>query len=108
MATITLKNVPNDLHRRLKARAEQNRRSLNREAILLLETHLAGSGDGLAYGTPEAPARVAEPAVPRDTPGYIEGDEAWNRAAEFRAYLAQKGFVTSAEEIQAAIDSGRS
>ena len=37
MATITLKNVPEELHRRLKARAERNRRSLNREAIRCLE-----------------------------------------------------------------------
>lgn len=37
MATLTLKDVPADLHRRLKARAEQNGRSLNREVIECLE-----------------------------------------------------------------------
>jgi plasmid stability protein len=33
MPTLTLKDVPPELHRRLKARALRNRRSLNREAI---------------------------------------------------------------------------
>ena len=33
MPTLTLKDVPPEVHRRLKARALRNRRSLNREAI---------------------------------------------------------------------------
>ena len=33
MATITLKNIPADLHRDLKKRAEQHHRSLNKEII---------------------------------------------------------------------------
>ncbi len=33
MPTLTLKDIPPELHRRLKARALRNRRSLNREAI---------------------------------------------------------------------------
>lgn len=33
MATLTIRNVPEDLHRALKKRAKQNRRSLNQEAI---------------------------------------------------------------------------
>lgn len=33
MPTLTVKNVPPELHRRLKQRAERNRRSLNRELI---------------------------------------------------------------------------
>ena len=37
MATLTLKDLPADLHRKLKARAEQNGRSLNREVIECLE-----------------------------------------------------------------------
>jgi plasmid stability protein len=37
MATVTLKDLPTDLHRKLKARAEQNGRSLNREVIECLE-----------------------------------------------------------------------
>ena len=37
MATITLKNLPDELHERLKKRAAQNRRSLNSEVIACLE-----------------------------------------------------------------------
>ncbi len=37
MATLTIRNVPDRIHERLKARAERNRRSLNSEAVLLLE-----------------------------------------------------------------------
>jgi len=33
MANLTLRNVPDELHRRLKERAKRNRRSLNQEAI---------------------------------------------------------------------------
>ena len=33
MATITLKNIPADLHRKLKKRAEEHHRSLNQEII---------------------------------------------------------------------------
>ena len=44
MPTITLKNIPPDLHRKLKKRAEQHHRSLNKEIIATLkittgETH---------------------------------------------------------------------
>lgn len=37
MATITLKNIPDDLHRRLKERAARHRRSLNGEILASLE-----------------------------------------------------------------------
>ena len=37
MPTLTLKNIPDDLHARLKASAEQNRRSLNSEILVRLE-----------------------------------------------------------------------
>jgi plasmid stability protein len=37
MATITIRNVPDDLHERLKERAAQNRRSLNAEILQSLE-----------------------------------------------------------------------
>ncbi len=33
MANLTLKNLPHDVHQRLRQRAERNRRSLNQEAI---------------------------------------------------------------------------
>ena len=38
MATITLKNIPADLHRELKRRAEEHHRSLNREILATLKS----------------------------------------------------------------------
>lgn len=37
MANLTLKGIPDDLYDQLKARAAENRRSLNSEAIVALE-----------------------------------------------------------------------
>jgi plasmid stability protein len=39
--TLTLKNLPASLHRRLKVRARANRRSLNAEAIACLQAAVA-------------------------------------------------------------------
>lgn len=41
MATLTLKNVPDELVERLKREAAQNRRSLNQETLARLELSLA-------------------------------------------------------------------
>jgi hypothetical protein len=41
MATLVIKNLPEELHAALKARAERNRRSLTKEAVTLIETALA-------------------------------------------------------------------
>ena len=38
MASLTLKNIPDDLHARLKESAERNRRSLNSEILVRLES----------------------------------------------------------------------
>ena len=40
VSNLTLKNIPAGLHARLKASAEANRRSLNREILALLEAQL--------------------------------------------------------------------
>jgi plasmid stability protein len=37
VSTITLKNIPADLHRKLKKRAKEHHRSLNREIIATLQ-----------------------------------------------------------------------
>jgi hypothetical protein len=39
--TLTLKNVPKDLHARLKKSAESNRRSLNSEILVRLEQDIS-------------------------------------------------------------------
>lgn len=44
--TITLKNVPPELHRSLKESAKRHKRSLNQEAIHVLETSLFGDQGG--------------------------------------------------------------
>ena len=41
MLNLTLKNIPKDLHLRLKASAEKNRRSLNSEILTRLESDFA-------------------------------------------------------------------
>lgn len=38
MATLTLKNIPDELHALLKESAERNRRSLNSEILVRLES----------------------------------------------------------------------
>jgi plasmid stability protein len=38
MANVTIKDLPTELHQRLKEHARLNRRSLNSEVIMLLET----------------------------------------------------------------------
>jgi len=43
MATITLKNIPADLHRQLKKRAEEHHRSLNKEIISTLRSAASGT-----------------------------------------------------------------
>ena len=37
MATLTIKNLPDEIYAALSKRAKQNRRSINGEAIMLLE-----------------------------------------------------------------------
>lgn len=41
MLNLTLKNIPRDLHARLKESAERNRRSLNSEILVRLERDVA-------------------------------------------------------------------
>jgi hypothetical protein len=38
MSTLVIKNLPEDLHARLRDQAERNRRSVTQEAISLIET----------------------------------------------------------------------
>ena len=83
MATLTIRNVPENLHERLKAEAEANRRSLNQQTIVLLE---AGLEAGLEGG------------------GKPEIHELLRRVDERRSRM--KSFQ-SPEKIRAAINEGR-
>ncbi len=44
MATLTIKNLPDSLYQRLKAKAAEHRRSINSEAILAVERAVADGG----------------------------------------------------------------
>lgn len=46
MATLTIKNLPDPLYAQLKARAAAHRRSINSEAILVVERALTESSAG--------------------------------------------------------------
>lgn len=63
MATLTLRNVPDDLVARLKARAKRHRRSLNNETIAALE--LADAAASGATPQPAAEPVDIEPALRR-------------------------------------------
>ena len=88
MATLTIRNVPDDLHADLKERARRNRRSLNQEVIAEL------SGDSGTGG------------VSMD-----EGERKRRRAEQMIAMVDEmrKGMTRfmTAEEIDAAIEEGR-
>ena len=49
MPSLALKDIPMRLMERLRSRAAKDRRSLNREAIWLLEQALEPSGDPALY-----------------------------------------------------------
>jgi len=74
MPNITLKNVPDEVHKRLKEQAERHRRSMNREAIWILERALT---------EPQAREDVlsgwALYPTPRDADTVIAEAEALNR-----------------------------
>ena len=56
--SLSIKNVPDDLAERLRTRAARNRRSLQRELMLILE-RAAASGEVAVHGEPGS-ERVAE------------------------------------------------
>lgn len=56
MPNLTLKRVPDEIHERLKERAERHRRSMNSEAIRILERALTPS----RMSAEEAIARAKE------------------------------------------------
>lgn len=87
MATLTIRNLPDDLHARLKEQAKRHRRSLNQEVIAELSADVGAKGEDERM----AAAR-----------------ERWARAnamiSEMRANLPR---FLSGDEIDAAIREGR-
>lgn len=80
-ANLTLKNVPDELHERLRRSAEEHRRSLNSEAIVCLESVLLP-----ASGNP---------------------DEQLERIRRLRAELQQAGVWTTPAFLEQARNVGR-
>ncbi len=78
-ARLALKNVFRHLHRQLKARAERDRRSPSREAILLPKEEVGAPAPGGALA----------------------------RAGALRERLADRGVWVTADEVLAAVDEGR-
>lgn len=79
MTTITLKNIPDDLYKRLKLQAQAHRRSVNSEVIHCLETVLG--------------------------PKRITAEERLNRIRSLRPRIDPQ--AVGAEDILEAIDEGR-
>jgi predicted nucleotidyltransferase/plasmid stability protein len=70
MSTLTIRGVPDDLHEALKARAERNRRSLNSEILVLLES--AAGDRSIGAGTANIDAAYDAAA----SPGWIVRERA--------------------------------
>jgi len=77
LPSITLKNIPTDLHRKLKKRAEEHHRSLNREIIATLKT-AADAPRGFDAADLEASVRRARALFRR--PVTEREINAWKRA----------------------------
>ena len=59
MPSLTLKDIPEPLMEQLRARASHDHRSLNREAIWLLEQVLEGNADPAIQARSERDAQLA-------------------------------------------------
>ncbi len=64
MAGLLIRDLPNQLHRKLRERAQQNRRSMAKEALSLLE---------IALTTPEQ----AQPSLPQPFVGQFPLTDEW-------------------------------
>lgn len=81
MPSITIKNIPDELYDELKAAAQQHRRSINNEVIMLLEERLR----------PKKSSR----------------EELLERARQCREMTRDLGIFVTEEDIEAAINEGR-
>lgn len=74
MATLTVKNIPDELYNRLKSVAEINRRSINSEIIMCIENTIASHRINLE----EMLHDIRQ--LRKLTSGYIISDKAFNQA----------------------------
>ena len=68
MSTLVIKNLPDDLHSRLRQQAERNRRSVTQEAISLIETGIV---------VPRLPPTLPPPIRLKGKPVTQDEIEAW-------------------------------
>ena len=111
--TLTIKQVPAIVAARLRRRAEGNRRSLQRELLLIVET---AAHDDVAHA-PSTKVRVAEPPAPvyaprgasargrghEDRKGRLSLEELWQRARKLGAAMPSE----SAAIVRKDRDAGR-
>ena len=68
MSTLVVKNLPQQLHERLKAQAQQHHRSITKEAIALIEQGLLAPRATSSHGdAPPLPPLVRLPGGPLTT-----------------------------------------
>ncbi len=78
--SLSIKNVPDELAERLRARAARNRRSLQRELLVILEAAAAPGGvvPGVEREAPPRPLSIEEvferaaQLLPRGTPSSVD------------------------------------
>ena len=68
MSTIVIRNLPEHLHAQLKARAEHNHRSMNKEVVHLIEAGLRAGGPAESAPLAEPPAKTADASPHKDKP----------------------------------------
>lgn len=83
MPAITVRGVPDRVHRRLKRRAEAHNRSLNGEVLQLLEEAALGSSESEASG---------RPALIEDLRRERERTPAWTISSEEMKRAMREGF----------------
>ena len=91
MASLTLKNLPDDLLRALRKAASRDRRSVTQEIIHLLDSALAGHTERTA---PRSPGADAQLAAWRKLAGKWESDV--DRATEAQRLMKRR---TSGREV---------
>jgi len=65
MATLVIKNLPDDVHAALKERAIRHRRSVTKEVVMLIESSLA-SGSRVAPDLPQPLKLKGKPITTRE------------------------------------------
>lgn len=79
MATITLKNVPDELYQRLKEEAARNRRSLNQEVITRLAGSAVAPGGSPRTETTLQLVRRLRPSLPPEKQATLDEIDRWKR-----------------------------